>query len=331
MPRIPRPPLRWVVAVVVVAVLAAGGIALSTALDQPASVRTSESVITVHDGPARDQAVDLDTTLYLPERTPAPAVLLAHGFGGSKRSVDSDARELAQNGFVVLAWSARGFGRSGGTIALNSPDYEVADASQLVDWLAARPEVRLDGPGDPVVGVTGSSYGGALSVLLAGTDQRVDALAPVITYNDLSQALLPNAAATVDPASGTPAAGAFQPDGVFKRSWAGIFFAAGLGGGGEAGGAGAEAPEPGSQDTSGSSGGTDGAAAAAPVQTDLGGGGGGCAVRRAVRAVRGVGVPGVRAGRDRGQGRSEDRRPAAVGLADVGRRQDHQADPARAG
>ena len=53
-----------------------------------------------------------------------------------------------------------------------------------------------DGPDDPRVGVTGGSYGGALSLLLAGTDKRVDALAPAITYNDLSQALLPNSATT---------------------------------------------------------------------------------------------------------------------------------------
>ena len=89
-------------------------------------------------------------------------MLVAHGFGGSKASVDTDARDLAARGFVVLAWSARGFGASGGQIALNAPDYEVADARALVDWLAARPEVVQDGPGDPRVGVTGGSYGGAL-------------------------------------------------------------------------------------------------------------------------------------------------------------------------
>ncbi|GAB3903664.1 alpha/beta fold hydrolase [Kibdelosporangium lantanae] len=194
-------------------------------------VRTQDATLSVKDGPARDQNTQLDTTLYLPERTPAPAVLVAHGFGGSKDSVRDDARELAERGFVVLTWSARGFGRSSGEIALNSPDYEVEDAKQLVTWLANRPEVQLDGPGDPRVGITGGSYGGAISLLLAGYDPRVDALAPVITYNDLSQALIPNAA-TTGPVATTPAAGADSPDGVFKRSWAGILFAAGMGGAG---------------------------------------------------------------------------------------------------
>ena len=169
--------------------------------------------------------VALDTSLYLPATTPAPAVLVAHGFGGTKASVDADARDLAARGFVVLTWTARGFGASSGQIALDAPDAEVADARRLVDWLATRPEVQQDGPGDPRVGVTGGSYGGALSLMLAGYDQRVDAIAPVITWNDLAQALFPNAATAEPLPADTPARGAFAPNGVFKRGWAGVFFA----------------------------------------------------------------------------------------------------------
>ena len=187
----------------------------------PADVRVSEERVAVADG------VELDTSLYLPATTPAPAVLVAHGFGGSKASVDADARALAARGFVVLTWSARGFGASTGQIALNSPDHEVADARALVDRLASLPEVQQDGPGDPRVGVTGASYGGALALLLAGYDPRVDALAPVITYNDLGQSLFPNAAAADPPPPDTPAAGIAAPDGVFKSGWAGLLFSAG--------------------------------------------------------------------------------------------------------
>ncbi|WP_281690156.1 alpha/beta fold hydrolase [Pseudonocardia thermophila] len=206
--------------------------AYATATPSPAPApppNATEQRIEVPAGPGEQGTVELDTTLYLPETTPAPAVLVAHGFGGSKTSVDSDARELVARGFVVLTWSARGFGASGGKIGLNSPDHEIADAQRLLDWLAQRPEVRLDGPGDPRVGVTGGSYGGALSLLLAGYDQRVDAIAPVITWNDLGQALFPNAATPTDLPVDTPARTAFAPDGVFKRGWAGVFFSAGLG------------------------------------------------------------------------------------------------------
>ncbi|GAA3722118.1 hypothetical protein GCM10023082_19860 [Streptomyces tremellae] len=138
-----------------------------------------------------------------------PAVLLAHGFGGSKDDVRAQAEGLARDGYAVLTWSSRGFGRSTGRIGLNDPAYEVKDVSRLIDWLARQPQVRLDGPGDPRVGVTGASYGGAVSLLAAGHDRRVDAIAPEITYWNLADALMPG--------------------GVFKKLWAGIFFSSGGG------------------------------------------------------------------------------------------------------
>ncbi|MER7463719.1 alpha/beta fold hydrolase [Streptomyces sp. NPDC097981] len=140
-----------------------------------------------------------------------PAVLLGHGFGGSKDDVRAQAERLARDGYAVLTWSARGFGRSGGQIGLNDPDYEVKDVSRLVDWLARQPEVRLDGDGDPRVGVAGASYGGAISLLAAGYDRRVDAIAPQITYWNLADSLF--------------------PQGVFKKLWAGLFFTTGSTGG----------------------------------------------------------------------------------------------------
>ena len=200
--------------------------ALARSDDDAAAITTEDVTLDVLDGPARDERVRLDATLYRPAVTPAPAVLVAHGFGGSKASVAEEARELAARGFVVLAYTARGFGASTGEIALNAPDAEVTDARYLLDWLAQRPEVRTDAPGDPRVGVTGASYGGALALLLAGYDERVDALVPVITWNDLGQALFPNAQAGAAP---TPAPSSSAPDGVFKAAWAGQLYGAGLG------------------------------------------------------------------------------------------------------
>jgi len=51
----------------------------------------------------------IDTSLFLPESTPAPAILLAHGFGSSKSAVAESAQYYRDNGFVVLTWTARGF------------------------------------------------------------------------------------------------------------------------------------------------------------------------------------------------------------------------------
>ncbi|WP_030441152.1 alpha/beta fold hydrolase [Actinoplanes subtropicus] len=228
----------------VVLVLVAGLVGWAVWPDTPGWKATDQR-ITVRTGPAGDQPVELDTRFYLPRDRSGrvPAVLLAHGFGGTKDSVASDAESLADRGYAVLTWTAQGFGRSGGQIHLDSPDYEVRDAQRLLDWLAARPEVRLDAPGDPRVGVVGGSYGGGLALLLAGQDPRVDAIVPSITWNDFTNVFLPQSAGTT-------------ATGVFKKGWAGLFFGNGaatgqsalgstLGAGGDAGaGGGAGATDP---------------------------------------------------------------------------------------
>ena len=192
--------------------LAAGAIAAAQVRSSPV-IGTRSQV--VPGTPESGEAVGLDTTVYLPATTPAPAVLLAHGFGGSKAGLDFQARSLAEHGYVVLAYTARGFGRSGGLIHLDAPSYEVADASLLVSYLATLPQVIKDAPGDPRVGVAGSSYGGGLALLVGAYDTRVDAIAADITWNNLSQALFPNAV------GGQP--------GVFKKLWAGELFASAVG------------------------------------------------------------------------------------------------------
>jgi ABC-2 type transport system ATP-binding protein len=215
---------RTVVVVGAAALVAVvGGSAVAVARSSGYGVRTT--VLSLPGVPESGQRVGLDATLYTPVGAGrAPAVLLAHGYGGSKKDVDEEARLLAGQGYVALAWSARGFGDSGGLIHLDAKDFEVADARSLIDYLATRPEVLLDGPGDPRVGVAGGSYGGALSLLLAGTDPRVDAIAPQITWNDLRQAIFPQSLVTTGgpglPAGFTSSGG----PGVFKRSWAGAFF-----------------------------------------------------------------------------------------------------------
>ncbi|MDT0378289.1 alpha/beta fold hydrolase [Streptomyces sp. DSM 42041] len=192
---------RWLAGAATVAVLAGTGSWVASADDSAPTVHRQERV---HDMPG----AEIDTSYFTTGGDrPRPAVLLAHGFGGSKQDVRAQAEQLARDGYAVLTWSARGFGESTGKIGLNDPEREVADVSRLIDWLAERPEVQRDGDGDPRVGISGSSYGGAVSLLSTALDERVDALAPRITYGNLADALF--------------------PDGVFKKLWAGIFFSTG--------------------------------------------------------------------------------------------------------
>jgi ABC-2 type transport system ATP-binding protein len=201
-----------VAAAAAVLLVAAGAVIAAVASSSPSVTTSSRFVVGT---PEAGAAVGLDVTVYLPATTPAPAVLLAHGLGGSKTDLDSEAHSLAEHGYVVLAYTARGFGRSGGLIHLDAPAYEVADASMLISYLATLPQVLKDAPGDPRVGVAGSSYGGGLALLLCAYDKRVDAVGADITWNDLSQALFPNAA------GGQP--------GVFKKLWAGQLFGSAAG------------------------------------------------------------------------------------------------------
>ncbi|MFF8590627.1 CocE/NonD family hydrolase [Streptomyces sp. NPDC015220] len=199
-----RRPRRWAAAGAAVVLLAGAGTWTAVASDDPPAVHRADRVMSMGGG------VRVDTSYFTPAGAGRhPAVLLGHGFGGSKDDVRRQAEDLARDGYAVLTWSARGFGRSTGRIGLNDPEAEVADVSRLIDWLARQPQVRLDRPGDPRVGVAGASYGGAVSLLAAGYDHRVDAIAPAITYWNLADALFPN--------------------GVFKKLWAGVFINSGGG------------------------------------------------------------------------------------------------------
>ncbi len=181
--------------------------------------------LTVPVGPEPDGTkVTLDASVYgQPGGGRHPVVLLAHGFGGTKDSVALQAGELQDRGYVVVTWTARGFGDSGGRIHLDDPDYEVADARALVDLAAKRADVQLDAPGDPRVGVMGASYGGALALLLAGTDPRVDGVVAAMTWNDLAQAFFPQAAVT-GPLPTPAGRASIDTPGPFKQDWAASFF-----------------------------------------------------------------------------------------------------------
>jgi ABC-2 type transport system ATP-binding protein len=87
----------------------------------------------------------------------------------------------------------------------------VHDASLLVTYLTSLSQVSRSG-GRAQIAVAGSSYGGALALLLAGIDPRVQAVGADITWNDLSAALFPNSGGT--------------GPGVFKKLWAGYLFQA---------------------------------------------------------------------------------------------------------
>ncbi|MCX5339556.1 CocE/NonD family hydrolase [Streptomyces atratus] len=183
----------------------------------------------------RSCAVDAD--LYRPAgadaQHPTPAVLATNGFGGSKSDGSTDAigKAFASRGYVGLVYSGLGFGKSGCLITLDDPAIDGKAAAGLIDFLAGTRAaddgtkadyVTKDGKGDPRVGMIGGSYGGAVQMATAAVDHRVDALVPLITWNDLSYALAPNNTGTRKGVSSDTA-------GVFKWQWTNGFYLMGEG------------------------------------------------------------------------------------------------------
>ncbi len=98
-------------------------------------------------------------------------------------------KDLLAAGYNVLTWDPRGFGHSAGLAEVDSPAYEARDVSTLIDWVATRPGVQLDRPGDPRIGMVGGSYGGGIQFVTAAIDCRIDAIVPTIAWHSLVTSL----------------------------------------------------------------------------------------------------------------------------------------------
>jgi ABC-2 type transport system ATP-binding protein len=172
-----------------VAAIAVGALAAPAAARDATVTSFDGTAITTHFFPAAG----------LPAGATAPTVLVGHGWGGSGDTDPESASDpttgntglgpLRHAGFNVLTWDARGFGSSGGQVEVDSPQHEGRDVQALIDWLAGQPEARLEAPGDPLVGMSGVSYGGAIQLIAAALDDRVDAITPTIAWHSLTRSL----------------------------------------------------------------------------------------------------------------------------------------------
>jgi ABC-2 type transport system ATP-binding protein len=151
---------------------------------------------------------------------PVPVILEGHGWGGSRTTSQTAFRTELSRGFGVVSISQRGFGGSGGKANVMDPEVEGQDLIRVVDHIAAKDWVALDDADasspferDPKLFAMGGSYGGGYQFLLALTElrdfgaTRLDAIAPDMTWFDLSRSL--------------------APEGVVRSAWATLLFAVG--------------------------------------------------------------------------------------------------------
>lgn len=97
---------------------------------------------------------------------PLPAVLILHGFAGSKvgykRLYVSMAERLVQCGFAVLRFDFRGCGDSEGAFEDATIEGHMADTQAALLWLSEQPEIDANR-----IAILGVSLGGAVAALTA--------------------------------------------------------------------------------------------------------------------------------------------------------------------
>ncbi|HWC35019.1 MAG TPA: CocE/NonD family hydrolase, partial [Mycobacteriales bacterium] len=154
---------------------------------------------------------------------PVPAILTTNGFTGSKNDQTAMAEVLASHGYGVLSYSGLGFGGSGCKISLDDRAHDGRAGSQLVSFLGHLAWITHDGPDDPRVGMIGNSYGGGIQYAVAGVDPRVDAIVPMITWNNMAYSIAPNNTNLIHGVTYSKAA-----PGIAKEVWLPELFAAGV-------------------------------------------------------------------------------------------------------
>jgi ABC-2 type transport system ATP-binding protein len=166
--------------------------------------------------PDTTEPVKICYSLFRPagadRRHRVPTILHSHGWGGSRTTDPAAFQTWLDAGYGVLSFDQRGFGESGGQAHVENPAYEGHDVRSLVKLVSDLPWVKQDGPGDPRLGAIGGSYGGGYQFLAAFEEMRVkgtpvfDALAPEITWYDLSESLAPEGVVRTEWASALTAA-----------------------------------------------------------------------------------------------------------------------------
>ena len=151
--------------------------------------------------PSSTNTIELDANVYIPDgaAAPAPAIVIMHGYGGSKNDgpVVTLAQDFASAGYVVVTPSARGFGQSDGFVTLAGPN-ETNDLKTIIlamqtGQIGDSPAVAIPINPTSKFGVTGASYGGGHSFEIMRTHVAgLRAVAPIIGWTDLYQALSPN-------------------------------------------------------------------------------------------------------------------------------------------
>lgn len=144
---------------------------------------TSNVTLTMSDGTPINAWV---TQPLFPGSGKYPVVIMPSAWAGDSAEEMVPARALANDGYVVVEYAARGFGSSGGQYDLAGPQ-SVGDVSTIINWALAHT------PADPNrIATAGVSYGAGIALLAAAFDPRIKAVGSLSGWADLADAFYPN-------------------------------------------------------------------------------------------------------------------------------------------
>lgn len=155
--------------------------------------------------------VVLDARVTVPAgKGPFAALVVNHGYLGSKTGDGDLARRAASLGYVVLRYSSRGFGATKGQVDLVGPK-EQRDLLTAVDWLNGSKDLPV---WKDHVGQYGGSYGGAHALALARSGHKaVRAVIAAATWTDAYAGLVPHGVLKQAYLTGFYGAGRLRQDG----------------------------------------------------------------------------------------------------------------------
>lgn len=163
-----------------------------------------ESQVRFYSETWKGEEIRIHAYLYHPPGAKGlPGVVLAHGFGGRGEEMVPFARDLARLGYVTLAYSAPGQGKSTGP-KNNQSNFARVESGPQDAWLSrnimaarralsvleALPQVDRER-----LAIAGGSQGGVTSFLVSALDPRVKASVPVVASGDWLAAIASGGAA----------------------------------------------------------------------------------------------------------------------------------------
>nr|WP_246048758.1 alpha/beta fold hydrolase [Leptospira sarikeiensis] len=115
-----------------------------------------------------------------------PAVIFVNSWALNKYEYLVPAAKLAKKGFIVITYSTRGFGASGGLIDTAGPK-DRSDLGKIIDWLLA------NSPTDPAnIGISGISYGAGIALAGLSTEPRIKTAVAMSGWGNLKRSLYGN-------------------------------------------------------------------------------------------------------------------------------------------